>query len=228
MAIKTNIINLGKWYIEYILDGHWLRNNTLPLRRWVSRFSAAFHPEDWPQITCCAIRYQNFKGSSRALAEHRDDRRRCSTDSSYDRSKGAYLFREKNYRPGVYNRPPRGNTHDYFDSFDHDHYESSKDNSRWGNNHLPKSHKPWWAPKSEVTVVERPVLISLEEMFTGVTKKKETKRELYDFVTGAPCREKRFLDLPIKKGLKAGSKIKIPFVHDQVELHFIVQEVSAV
>ena len=194
----------------------------------MSSFSAAFHLEDQPQITYCATRYQNFKGSSGAPAERRGDRRRCSTDSSYDRSKRANLFREKNYRPGAYNRPPRGNTDDYFDPFDHDYYESSKDNSRWGDSHPPKSHRSQRAPKPEVTVVERLVLISLEEMFTGVTKKKKTKWELYDFVTGMPRREKRFLDVPIKKGLKAGSKIKFPFVHGRVELHFIVQEVSAV
>jgi DnaJ family protein B protein 4 len=87
------------------------------------------------------------------------------------------------------------------------------------------------APEPEVTVVEKPLAITLEEMFSGTTKKLKIKRKTYDQATGKQSTQDRILEVPIKKGLKAGSKIKFSDVGDQVEggtqdLHFVVQEVS--
>jgi DnaJ homolog subfamily B member 4 len=87
------------------------------------------------------------------------------------------------------------------------------------------------APTPEVTVVERQLPVSLEELFNGTTKKMKIKRKTYDPATGKQSTQDRILEVPIKKGLKAGSKIKFKDVGDQVEggtqdLHFVVQEVS--
>jgi hypothetical protein len=86
------------------------------------------------------------------------------------------------------------------------------------------------APTPEVTVVEKPLQVSLEEMFKGTTKKMKIKRKTYDQATGKQSTQDRILEVPIKAGLKAGSKIKFSDVGDQVEggtqdLHFIVSEV---
>ncbi|KAJ4303047.1 Molecular chaperone (DnaJ super) [Kalmusia sp. IMI 367209] len=85
------------------------------------------------------------------------------------------------------------------------------------------------APAPEVTVVEKPLPVSLEELFNGTTKKMKIKRKTYDQATGKQSTQDRILEVPIKKGLKAGSKIKFSDVGDQVEggtqdLHFIVSE----
>ncbi|KAF2715021.1 DnaJ-domain-containing protein [Pleomassaria siparia CBS 279.74] len=87
------------------------------------------------------------------------------------------------------------------------------------------------APAPEVTVVEKPLPVSLEELFNGTTKKMKIKRKTYDSATGKQSTQDRILEVPIKKGLKAGSKIKFSDVGDQVEggtqdLHFIVSEKS--
>jgi len=86
------------------------------------------------------------------------------------------------------------------------------------------------APAPEITVVEKPLPVSLEELFNGTTKKMKIKRKTYDQATGKQSTQDRILEVPIKRGLKAGSKIKFSDVGDQVEggtqdLHFIVSEV---
>lgn len=85
------------------------------------------------------------------------------------------------------------------------------------------------APEPEVTVVEKQLAVSLEELYNGATKKLKIKRKTYDQGTGKQSTQDRILEVPIKKGLKAGSKIKFSDVGDQVEggtqdLHFIISE----
>ncbi|EGP85161.1 unnamed protein product [Zymoseptoria tritici ST99CH_1E4] len=84
-------------------------------------------------------------------------------------------------------------------------------------------------PEVETTVVEKQLPVSLEEIFSGTTKKLKVQRKTYDSQTGKQSSEDKILSVPIKKGLKAGSKIKYPDMGDQVEggvqdLHFIVKE----
>ena len=84
-------------------------------------------------------------------------------------------------------------------------------------------------PEVETTVVEKPLPVSLEEIFSGATKKLKVQRKTFDRLTGKQSVEDKILSVPIKKGLKAGSKIKYPDMGDQVEgwvqdLHFIVKE----
>jgi DnaJ family protein B protein 4 len=82
----------------------------------------------------------------------------------------------------------------------------------------------------DVTVLEKTLPVSLEELFSGTTKRMKIKRKKYDLATGKQITEDRILELPIKPGLKAGSKIKFKDVGDQAEggtqdMHFIVEEV---
>jgi DnaJ family protein B protein 4 len=85
--------------------------------------------------------------------------------------------------------------------------------------------------KQEVTVIEKPLPLTLEEMFTGITKKMKIKRKKFDSVTGKQTLEDRILEMNVKPGMKAGSKFKFTDVGDQVEggtqdLHFIVEAKS--
>ncbi|KIW09312.1 uncharacterized protein PV09_00227 [Verruconis gallopava] len=85
------------------------------------------------------------------------------------------------------------------------------------------------APTPEVTVLEKPLPVSLEDLYKGATKKMKIKRKKFDSNTNKQVIEDRILEVPIKPGLKAGSKIKFKDVGDQVEggtqdLHFIVEE----
>ncbi|KAH7008445.1 hypothetical protein EDB80DRAFT_892872 [Ilyonectria destructans] len=80
----------------------------------------------------------------------------------------------------------------------------------------------------EISTVERPLPLTLEELFNGVTKKMKIKRKTYD-ESGKRVQTDQILEVPIKPGLKKGSKIKFNGVGDQVEggrqdLHFIVEE----
>ena len=84
-------------------------------------------------------------------------------------------------------------------------------------------------PEVETTVVEKPLPVTLEEIFNGTTKRLKVQRKTFDNQTGKQSVEDKILSVPIKKGLKPGSKIKYPDMGDQVEggvqdLHFIVKE----
>lgn len=84
-------------------------------------------------------------------------------------------------------------------------------------------------PEPETTVVEKPLPVSLEDIFGGATKKLKVQRKTFDNATGRQNVEDKILSVPIKKGLKPGSKIKYPDMGDQVEggtqdLHFVIKE----
>lgn len=84
-------------------------------------------------------------------------------------------------------------------------------------------------PTPEVTTVEKPLALTLEELFKGVHKKMKIKRKTYDDGDGKRKLEDKILEMDIKPGYKTGTKIKFRGVGDQEEggtqdLHFIVQE----
>ncbi|TKA31100.1 hypothetical protein B0A50_02069 [Salinomyces thailandicus] len=84
-------------------------------------------------------------------------------------------------------------------------------------------------PEMETTVVEKPLPVTLQDIFHGTTKKLKVQRKTFDPQTGKQAVQDKILSVPIKKGLKPGSKIKYPDMGDQVEggtqdLHFIVKE----
>jgi DnaJ family protein B protein 4 len=81
--------------------------------------------------------------------------------------------------------------------------------------------------------VERPLPLTLEELFKGTHKKMKIKRKAFDEVTGKRTTQDKVLEMDIKPGLKKGSKIKFKGVGDQEEggqqdLHFVVEEVSSI
>jgi len=87
------------------------------------------------------------------------------------------------------------------------------------------------APTPEVTIVERPLPVTLEELYRGAQKKMKIKRKTYDSRTGKRNVEDKILNMEVKPGYKAGTKIKFTGLGDQEEggtqdLHFIVTEVS--
>jgi DnaJ family protein B protein 4 len=91
------------------------------------------------------------------------------------------------------------------------------------------SAKPNRAPTPEPTVVEKDLPVTLEETFSGVTKKVKTKSKAFD-PSGKRTVQEITLEATIKPGLRPGSKIKYKNVGDQEEggrqdVHLIVKEV---
>ncbi|KAI6359696.1 hypothetical protein MCOR25_006963 [Pyricularia grisea] len=83
-------------------------------------------------------------------------------------------------------------------------------------------------PTPEITTVERPLPVTLEEMYNGTNKKMKIKRKMFDD-SGKRTTTDTVLEVPIKPGLKKGSKIRFKGVGDQEEggqqdLVFIVEE----
>ncbi|KAK3048936.1 Molecular chaperone (DnaJ super) [Extremus antarcticus] len=84
-------------------------------------------------------------------------------------------------------------------------------------------------PEPERTVVEKPLPLTLEDLFHGTTKKLKVQRKTYDNQTGKQSSEDRVLEVKTKPGWKAGTKIKFQDMGDQVEggvqdLHFVLKE----
>lgn len=94
----------------------------------------------------------------------------------------------------------------------------------------PQAARPQQHVEPEVTVVEKSLPISLEDLFKGTHKKMRFQQKTFD-ADGKRTTKDRILEMDIKPGLKKGSKIKFQGVGDQEEggrqdLHFIVEEVS--
>jgi hypothetical protein len=85
----------------------------------------------------------------------------------------------------------------------------------------------------EVTVVERPLPLTLEEICRGTKKKMKLKSRIFDELTGKRATDEKILEMYVKPGMKGGSKFKFKGVGDQEEggqqdLHFILEEVSTI
>ena len=98
-----------------------------------------------------------------------------------------------------------------------------------GGGRRTSSFQPARPQTPEVTVVERQLPVALEDLYKGTTKKMKIKRKVFDPNTGQLNTQDKILEIPIKPGLKPGSKIKFSGVGDQEEggtqdLHFIVTE----
>jgi DnaJ homolog subfamily B member 4 len=81
----------------------------------------------------------------------------------------------------------------------------------------------------EVTVVEKPLPVTLEELYRGAHKKLKVKRKTFDESTGKRSVQDKIVEIDIKPGMKAGSKFKFKGMGDQEEggsqdLHFIIEE----
>ena len=92
------------------------------------------------------------------------------------------------------------------------------------------SMRPQPRPRTpEVTVVERPLPVTLEELYRGAHKKLKVKRKTYDESTGKRSVQDKIVEMDIKPGMKAGSKFKFKGMGDQEEggsqdLHFVIEE----
>lgn len=89
----------------------------------------------------------------------------------------------------------------------------------------PRAHTP------EVSIVEKPLPLTLEELYKGVTKKMKIKRKTYDDTTGKRSVQDKILNISVKPGWKAGTKVKYQGMGDQEEggsqdIHFVVSEVN--
>lgn len=96
---------------------------------------------------------------------------------------------------------------------------------RTTSNFSPRQARP---QTPEVSVIERPLPVTLEELYKGAHKKLRIKRKTFN-AQGQRTIEDKILEMDIKPGLKAGSKIKFVGVGDQEEggtqdMHFIVTE----
>lgn len=85
----------------------------------------------------------------------------------------------------------------------------------------------------EITTVERPLPVTLEELYKGTHKKMKIKRKTFDPRTQKRNVEDKILEMEIKPGYKAGTKMKFKGVGDQEEggtqdLHFIITEVGLI
>jgi DnaJ family protein B protein 4 len=80
-----------------------------------------------------------------------------------------------------------------------------------GRQAMPQQHV-----EPEVTIVEKPLALSLEELFKGTHKKMRFQQKVFD-ASGKRTTKDRILEMDIKPGLKKGSKIKFQGVGDQEE-----------
>lgn len=78
--------------------------------------------------------------------------------------------------------------------------------------------------------VKRPLPISLEDLYTGTTKRLKVTRKLRDGATGRFITTDKILTINVKPGWKAGTKIRFPGEGDELEtgeaqdIEFIVEE----
>ena len=99
-----------------------------------------------------------------------------------------------------------------------------------GRNRGARYREPRRAATPEVTAVEKNLPITLEQMYSGVTKKLRVSRKAFDPSTGKRKNEEKECSVTITPGMKAGSKFKFKGYGDMSEegghqdLHFIIQE----
>ena len=101
--------------------------------------------------------------------------------------------------------------------------------AKYGDSNGRRRHRQ---PSPEITIVENPLYVTLEELYNGASKKLKIKRKTFDQRTGKRNVEEKVLDMAVKPGWKAGTKIKFKGVGDQEEggtqdMHFIVTEVRS-
>jgi DnaJ family protein B protein 4 len=62
-------------------------------------------------------------------------------------------------------------------------------------------------PKSKDPAVHQPLRLSYEDLYTGLTKRLKISRQLYNESTGQTSKEDKIVEIPVKPGWKAGTKI---------------------
>lgn len=81
-----------------------------------------------------------------------------------------------------------------------------------------------------VSVVEKPLMVSLENLFHGCIKKMKITRKVFNSVTGTLDRQEKFCEMQVKPGWQTGTKIKYFCLGDSTgdieeqDIHFVVTE----
>ncbi|EPS45688.1 hypothetical protein H072_327 [Dactylellina haptotyla CBS 200.50] len=157
-------------------------------------------------------RYRDDRDSRR----ERDRERYREKEGDRDRERGSERERERYASDTVNGR-----------TIERDSYRDST--HRDGHRERDSKHGKSNGRAKDATVVERPLLISLEEIFKGVQKKLLIKRKAYDS-DGKMVQEEKILDIAVRPGMKAGSKFKFTGVGDEIseggmqDLHIILEE----
>ncbi|KAJ3098850.1 hypothetical protein HDU96_010925 [Phlyctochytrium bullatum] len=82
------------------------------------------------------------------------------------------------------------------------------------------------------SVVTRPLPVTLEDLYKGTTKKLKVTRKILDGATGQAIQTEKVLEVAIKPGWKAGTKIKYPNEGDEIpgtggkhqDIEFVIEE----
>lgn len=83
---------------------------------------------------------------------------------------------------------------------------------------------------SAPTAVRRSLPCSLEELYTGATKKLKITKKVYDRATRKPSAAEKVITIQIKPGWKSGTKIKFPREGDELpdgrsqDIEFVIDE----
>ncbi|KAJ3100285.1 hypothetical protein HDU97_002376 [Phlyctochytrium planicorne] len=86
------------------------------------------------------------------------------------------------------------------------------------------------SPRSQT--IKRPLPVTLEDLYTGCTKKLKIKKKLIDSQTGVAVPTEKVLEVNIKPGWKAGTKITYPGEGDEIpgsngkaqDIEFVIEE----
>ncbi|KAI8579165.1 hypothetical protein K450DRAFT_243076 [Umbelopsis ramanniana AG] len=85
-------------------------------------------------------------------------------------------------------------------------------------------------PREKPPAIKRPLPISLEDLYTGTTKRLKVTRKIRDGATGRAVTTDKILTINVKAGWKAGTKIRFPGEGDELDngetqdIEFIVEE----
>ncbi|KAJ1555695.1 hypothetical protein HK405_014479 [Cladochytrium tenue] len=87
--------------------------------------------------------------------------------------------------------------------------------------------------QAPTTTAKRPLPVTLEDLYKGAIKKLKVTRKIYDSASGRPMTTEKILEINIKPGWKAGTKIKFAGEGDELppdigsgaqDLEFIIEE----
>ena len=120
-----------------------------------------------------------------------------------------------------------GDDDDVFAQFGGGGGRSSFGGSRRGGPSFGGARQP---PPPEPAIVERPLPVTLEQLYSGTKKKMNIRRKTLDERTGMRKMEEKQLEIEVKPGWKTGTKIKFKGWGDQEEggtqdLQFVIAEV---
>lgn len=100
----------------------------------------------------------------------------------------------------------------------------------FGTSRGPRYREPKRAPTPEVQAVEKPLPVTLEQLYKGGAKKIKINRKVYDQASGKRKFDGKEVEVNIRPGFKEGTKIKYKGFGDQTEdghtqdLHLVIKQ----